>query len=198
MTGKFVAKLLYKYKDTLARQVKLEVDINTIPTELIKPILTEIVNPSKLETTLKTISSKQMKLIQLNSLDLNNIHGIVFKFDPKEKCLVPYEFAEGLIFVSESSLVDNDFIDNLNNFINNFVNYVEKNNLTNIIRLQFLGVIEINSQHTPSTTEFELGEKGTITLPISILKDVELIPTSWPNTTQSSTSKPTNTKPPIG
>ncbi|KAF4624527.1 hypothetical protein G7Y89_g13643 [Cudoniella acicularis] len=95
MTRKFAAKLLYKYKDTPARQVKLELD----------------------------------------SLDLNNIYGIVFKFDPKEKCLVPYEFAEGLMFVSESGLVDNDFVDNLNNFINNFVNYVEKNNLTNIIRL---------------------------------------------------------------
>jgi hypothetical protein len=66
---------------------------------------------------------------------LNNIHKIVFKFDFKEKCLVLYKFAEGLIFVSESSLVDNDFVDNLNNFINNFVNYVEKNNLTNIIKL---------------------------------------------------------------
>ena len=39
------------------------------------------------------------------------------------------------MFVSESSLVDNDFVNNLNNFINNFVNYVKKNNLTNIIRL---------------------------------------------------------------
>ena len=30
----------------------------------------------------------------------------------------------------------------------------------------------------PFTTKFKLGEKGTIILPISILKDIELIPTS--------------------
>ena len=144
------------------------------------------------------MSSKQIKLIQLNSLKLNNIYKIIFKLNPKEKCLVPYEFAEGLIFVSESSTIDNDFINNLTSFINYFINYLEKNNVTNIIRLQFLGAIENNSQYTPFTTEFKLGEKGTIILPISILKDIELVPTSQPNTTQSSTSKPTNTKPPIG
>lgn len=39
------------------------------------------------------------------------------------------------MFVFKSGLVNNNFVNNLNNFINNFVNYVEKNNLTNIIRL---------------------------------------------------------------
>jgi hypothetical protein len=58
MIGKFAAELLYKHKDTPARQVKLEVNINTMPTELIKPILTKIVDPSKLEAALKTVSSK--------------------------------------------------------------------------------------------------------------------------------------------
>ncbi|KAH8792179.1 hypothetical protein F5882DRAFT_376738 [Hyaloscypha sp. PMI_1271] len=196
MTGKFAAELLHKHEDTPAGQVKLEVDINTMPADLIKPVLAEIVDPSKLEAALKTVSGKWMKPVQLNSLDLNNIHGIVFKLDPKEKCLVPYEFAEGPMFVSESGLVDNDFVNNLNNFVNNFVNYVEKNNLTNIIGLQFLGAIEIDGQHTPSTAEFELGEKGTITLPTSILKDVELVPTSWPDATWS--GKPTDAEPPAG
>jgi hypothetical protein len=37
--------------------------------------------------------------------------------------------------ISKSSIVDNDFINNLASFINNFINYVKKNNLTNIIRL---------------------------------------------------------------
>jgi hypothetical protein len=31
--------------------------------------------------------------------------------------------------------VDNDFVDNLASFVNNFVNCVEQNNLTNMIRL---------------------------------------------------------------
>jgi len=85
--------------------------------------------------------------------------------------------------VSESGTVDNDFVDNLASFVTNFVNYVEKNNLTNMIVLQFLGAIENDGQHTPFTAEFELGEKGTITLPTSILKDVELAPTSCPDAT---------------
>jgi hypothetical protein len=129
-----------------------------------------------------------MKPVQLDSLDLNNIHGIVFKFDPQEKCLVPYEFAEGPMSVSESGTVDNDFVDNLASFVDNFVNYVEKNNLSNMIGLQFLGAIKNDGQHT-LTAEFELGEKGTITLPTSILKDVELVPTSWPDATWSGTGK---------
>jgi hypothetical protein len=135
MTGKFATELLYKYEDTPAGQVKLEVDINTMPAELIKPVLTKIIDPSKLEAVLKTVSGKWIKPVQLYSLNLNNIHGIVFKLDPKEKCLVPYEFTEGPISVSESSTVDNDFVDNLASFINIFINYIEKNNLTNIIGL---------------------------------------------------------------
>ncbi|KAJ2901646.1 hypothetical protein MKZ38_001605 [Zalerion maritima] len=179
MTGKFAAELLHKHEDTPAGQVKLEVDINTMPAELIKRVLAEIVDPSKLEAALQTVSGKWMKPVQLDSLDLNNIHGIVFKLDPKEKCLVPYEFAEGPMSVSESGTV-------------------EKNNLTNMIGLQFLGAIENDGQHTPFTAEFELGEKGTITLPTSILKDVELVPTSWPDATWSGTGKPTDTEPPAG
>jgi hypothetical protein len=58
MTRKFAAKLLYKYKDTPAKQVKLKVDINIILAELIKLILTKIVNSSKLKVALKTIFSK--------------------------------------------------------------------------------------------------------------------------------------------
>lgn len=135
ITRKFAAKLLYKHKDTPAKQVKLKVNINIILAELIKLVLIKIVNPSKLEAALKTVSSKQIKLIQLNSFNLNNIYKIVFKFNFKKKYLVFYKFAEGLIFVSESNLVNNDFVNNLNNFINNFVNYIEKNNLTNIIKL---------------------------------------------------------------
>lgn len=198
MVGRFAAELLHKHEDTPAGQVKLEVDINTMPAELIKPILAQVVNPSKLEAALKTVSGKWMKPVLLDSLDLNNIHGIFFKFDSKEKCLVPYEFARGPIFVSKRGLGDNDFVDNLNNFINEFSTYVETNNLANTIGLQFLGAVEFDGQHTPSTAEFELGKKGTITLLTSILKDVELVPTSWPDPTWSSTGKPTDAEPPAG
>lgn len=139
-----------------------------------------------------------MKLVQFDSLDLNNIHGIVFKLYPKKKWLVPYEFAEGPMLVFESRTVDNNLVDNLASFVNDFVNYVEKNKLANMIGLQFWGAIEDDGQHPPFTAEFELGEEGTIILPISILKDVELIPTSWPDATWSGISKPTDIDPPLG
>jgi hypothetical protein len=115
-----------------------------MPAELIKPVLAEIVDLSKLKAALKNVSGKWMKPVQLNSLDLNNIHRIVFKLDPKEKCLVSYKFAKRPVPVSKSSIVDNDFVDNLASFINNFVNYIKKN-LTNMIGLQFLMVFRNNS-----------------------------------------------------
>lgn len=58
ITGKFAAELLCKHEDTPAGQVKLEVDINTMPAELIKPVLAEIVDLSKLKAALKTVSGK--------------------------------------------------------------------------------------------------------------------------------------------
>lgn len=169
-----------------------------MPTELIKPILTKIINPSKLEIVLKTISSKQIKPIQLDFLDLNNIYRIIFKLNSKKKYLVSYKFTKGLISIFENSIINNNFVNNLTSFINSFINYIEKNNLTNIIGLQFLGAIKNNNQHMPFITEFKLGEKGIIILLIFILKNVELVPTSQPNITWSSTSKPTNTNSPIG
>ncbi|KAG4439231.1 hypothetical protein IFR05_005269 [Cadophora sp. M221] len=146
-----------------------------MPAELIKPVLTEVVDLSKLEAALKTVTGKWMKPVQLDSLDLNNIHEIVFKLDPKEKCLVPYEFAEGSMAVSETGTIDNDFVDNL-----------------------YWGAIERDGQHTPFTAEFELGGNGTITLPISIMKVVELVPTSWLDATWCGTGKPIDAEPPAG
>ena len=58
MIKKFAAILLYKYKDILTKQIKLEVNINTMLIKLIKPIFIETVNPNKLEVALKTVSSK--------------------------------------------------------------------------------------------------------------------------------------------
>src|SRR4051794_9636239 len=79
ITEKFAAKLLYKHKNTLSGQIKLKVDINTIPAELINLVLAEIVKPSNFEAVLKTVSDKWIKSVQLDFVDLNNIHRIVFK-----------------------------------------------------------------------------------------------------------------------
>lgn len=59
--------------------------------------------------------------------------------------------------------------------------------LANVIGLQFLGPIKDDSQSISPTAGFELGKKGTIVLPTSIVKGGELVPTSWP-----SAGKPTD------
>ncbi|EFY91461.1 hypothetical protein J3458_005691 [Metarhizium acridum] len=139
MTGKFAAELLHKHEDTRAGQVKLEVELKTMPDELIKPVLAEIVDPSKLDETHKAMIGKWMKPAQFDSLDSNNVHGIVFKLNTEGNCLVPFEFAEGPIPVSKD---DNTHAD----FVNDFVDYVKSNNLSNVIGLQFLGPIKDDSQ----------------------------------------------------
>lgn len=164
MIGKFCAASLHKHEDTPDGQTKLEVDINTMSAELIKSVLVKIVRENKLEAALEAVlkTGKWMKPVQFSSLDPNNIHGVAFKLYPKKKCLLPYEFAEGRMPVSESGTVDN-FFDNLPSFVNDFFNYVEKNELADMIGLQFLGALD-GDQHPPAV-EFELGEKGTIKLP---------------------------------
>lgn len=57
MTKKFATEILYKYENTPAGQVKLKIDINTIPAQWIKPIFVKIVDPSKLKIALKTVFS---------------------------------------------------------------------------------------------------------------------------------------------
>ena len=116
-----------------------------------------------------------MKPVQLNSPGLNNIHTIVFKLDSKRKCFTPHEFAEGPIYVSKSGLVENDVIDDSDNFINDLRTISRRKTSPDIIGFQCLGAIKIGNQHTLVTAEFDLGENGTITLPTFILKDVELV-----------------------
>ncbi|GAB0139242.1 hypothetical protein EsDP_00007455 [Epichloe bromicola] len=167
MTGKFAAGLLHRHEDTPAGQVKLEVELKTMPDKLIKPVLAEIVDPSKLDTTLEARTGKWMRPIQFDSLDLNN-------------------FAEGPIPLSKDDST-------LANFVNDFVNYVKRHNLANVIGLQFLGPIKDDGKYIPPTAEFELGKEGTVSLPTSVVKDGELVPTSWPGA-----GKPTDGKPPAG
>ncbi|CAI6049274.1 unnamed protein product [Clonostachys chloroleuca] len=186
MAGKFATVLLHKHENTPAGQVKLEVELKTMPDKLIKPILAEIVDSSKLDATLKAMTGKWMRPIQLDSLDLRNVHGIVFKLNTDENCLAPFEFAEGPVPLSKD---DNT----LANFINVFVNYVKRHNLADVFGLQYLGLIDGDGQYISRTAEFELGKEGTIVLPTSVLKDVELVSTSW-----HGASEPTEGEPPAG
>ncbi|KAJ4308366.1 hypothetical protein N0V84_012141 [Fusarium piperis] len=126
----------------------------------------------KLETKLRTITGKWVRPTSINSLDLGNIHGVVFKFDPEENILVPYEFARGPSPVSMSSVVDD--------CVKAILGYVARNGLANMIALEFLEPVN-DSQPMESAAEVEVGEYGTIVLPKSMVDAVEFIPTGWPD-----------------
>jgi len=130
----------------------------------------------KLETKLETTPGKWVKPIAVDSLDLNKIHGVVFKFVAEEYRLVPYEFGEGPSPVSLSDVVDN-------NCIKEFVHYITKNNLIDVIALEFLDSVK-GAQPKESTAEVEVGEYGTIVLAKSMMIGGKLIPTGWPDISQ--------------
>lgn len=81
-----------------------------------------------------TKPSKWIKPILINSLNLNNIYLIIFKFIFKLNFkslsfyLDLYKFGEGLLLVSIYNL-------NNNNYMEEVTNYSIKNNLVNIIIL---------------------------------------------------------------
>jgi hypothetical protein len=128
----------------------------------------------KLETKLETTAGKWIKPIPIDSLDLNNMHGVVFKFVAGEHRFVPYEFGEGPSPVSMSDVV--------NKCIEKFVDYITKNNLVDVIALEFLDSVK-DGQPKECTAEVEVGN-GTVVLPKSIVNGSVFIPTGWPDTSQ--------------
>jgi len=135
----------------------------------------------KLETKLKTRPGKWIKPVPINSLDLNKIHPIVFKYvfelvtGELHLRLDPYEFGEG---PSPVSLCDVD-----NNCIKEAADYVNENNLVNAIALELLDSAK-DEQPKESTAEVEVGRYGTIVLPKSMMIGGKLIPTGWPDINQ--------------
>lgn len=93
----------------------------------------------KLETKLKTKPGKWIKPTPIDSLDLNNIHGVIFRFVTGEHRLVSYNFGEGPSPVSLNDVVDNHCIDE-------FVDYI-KYNLVDIIALQFLDFLKVGQSN---------------------------------------------------
>ncbi|MCJ1467578.1 hypothetical protein MMC07_006203 [Pseudocyphellaria aurata] len=89
--------------------------------------------------------------------------------------LDPYEFGEG---PSPVSLCDID-----NDCIKEAADYVNKNNLVNVIALELLDS-EKDGQLKECTAEVEIGKHGTIVLPKSMMNGGKLIPTGWPDINQ--------------
>ncbi|KAF2105236.1 hypothetical protein BDV96DRAFT_617892 [Lophiotrema nucula] len=136
----------------------------------------------KLETKLKTKPGKWTKPIPIDSLDLKNIHPVVLKFVLESVTgelrlhLDPYEFGDGPSPVSPCDVDDN-------NCIKEVADYITRNNLVDVIALEFLHSVK-DAQPRECTAEVEVGKYGTIVLPKPMMKSGKLIPTSWPNTSQ--------------
>ncbi|EGC47475.1 predicted protein [Histoplasma capsulatum var. duboisii H88] len=126
----------------------------------------------KLEKKLETTSGKWVRPISIDSLNLNNIHGVAFKVVPGENRLVPYEFGEGISPVCKSDVADNGCV-------KDFISYTTKHDLVDAISLQFL-----DGQPKECTAEVELEQYGTIVLPKSMVNGIEFTPTGWPDSTQ--------------
>jgi len=137
----------------------------------------------KLETKLTTKPGKWIKSVSINSLDLDNIHPVVFKFVFKLVAggiclrLDPYEFREGPSPVSVCDLDDNKCIEEV-------ADYITRNNLANVIALEFLDSVKDVQQPQEPTAEVEVGKYGTIVLPKSMMIGGKLIPTGWPDINQ--------------
>lgn len=137
----------------------------------------------KLETKLTTKPGKWIKPVPIDSLDLNNIHPVVFKFVFEfvagELCLRldSYEFGEGPSPVSVCDVDDNKCIEEV-------ADYITRNNLADVIALEFLDSVKDARQPKESTAEVEVGKYGTVVLPKSMMIGGKLIPTGWPDTNQ--------------
>ncbi|KAG5813599.1 hypothetical protein H9Q74_012625 [Fusarium xylarioides] len=129
-----------------------------------------------LEMNLKNVAGKWIRPVSIDSLDLSEIHGAIFKFIPGENILVPYEFARGPSPVLMSDVVNNDCIKDV-------LGYITANGLADSIGLEFQGTVK-HGHHVESAAEIEVGKYGTIMLPKSMVNAVELIATSWPDISQ--------------
>ena len=112
----------------------------------------------------------------IDSLDLNNVHPVVFRFvfefgaGELSLRLDPYEFGEGPSPVSISD-VDN------NTCMEEVADYIANNNLVDVVALQFLDPGKDSQQPKESTAEIEVGKYGTIVLPKSMMIGGKLMPT---------------------
>jgi hypothetical protein len=95
----------------------------------------------KLETKLTTKPGKWIKPVSIGSLDLKNIHPVVFKFvfefvaGELRLRLDPYEFREDPSPISVCDVDDNNCIEEV-------ADYITRNNLVDVIALKFLDSVK--------------------------------------------------------
>ncbi|KAG8420783.1 hypothetical protein J3458_002711 [Metarhizium acridum] len=85
----------------------------------------------RLESSLGILNGKWNKAVLIDSINLGNIHGVVFKFFSAENRFVPCEFAQG---PSPNRSGDVDGV-----FLQEFTSYLTGHNLANILALEIVG-----------------------------------------------------------
>lgn len=134
----------------------------------------------RLESDLGVVPGKWNKATPIDSLDLSNIHGVVFKFVPEQNRLIPFEFSEGQSPVSVGDVDDK--------FIKEFTDYLIRNNLPDTFALEIVHPAEGGPHEC--TAEVEVDKFGTIVLPKSMVNAKDFLPTGWPGPLQASDSEP--------
>jgi hypothetical protein len=124
----------------------------------------------RLESDFRVMPGKWNKATSIDSLDLSNIHPVVFKFFPEKNRYVAFEFGEGPSPVSASDVDDK--------FIQEFTGYLTKNNLTEMLVLEVVHPAE-GGQPNECTAEVEVDKLGTVVLPKSMVNAKVFLPTGW-------------------
>lgn len=135
----------------------------------------------RLESDLGVMPGKWNKATSIDSLDLRDIHGVVFKFTPEQNRLVPFEFAEGLSPISTNDVYDE--------FVREFLDYLIENGLADTFALEVVHPTKAG-QPNECTAEIEVDKFGTVVLPRSMVNATEFLPTGWPGALQPDESDP--------
>lgn len=133
----------------------------------------------RLESDLGVIPGKWNKPTLIDSLDLSNMHGNIFQFDPEQAQLLPIEFGDGPPPITAADIPTE--------FISDFTAYLAKNSLTNIFALEIVHPVDGSRQ---CTAEIEVDGLGTVVLPKSMVRAKGFLPTGWPGQHQPSDGDP--------
>ncbi|KAG8420707.1 hypothetical protein J3458_002640 [Metarhizium acridum] len=135
----------------------------------------------RLESSLGILNGKWNKTVLIDSINLGNIHGVVFKFFSAENRFVPYEFAQG------PSPIRSGDVDGV--FLQEFTSYLIGHNLANILALDIVHSGP-DGQADECTADIGVDRLGTVILPKTAVNAREFLPTGWPGLLQPDDSNP--------
>ncbi|KAI5920904.1 hypothetical protein F4810DRAFT_702683 [Camillea tinctor] len=124
----------------------------------------------KVESDLEGLPGKWNKPTQIDSLDLGNVHGVMYRPDTDKSRFAPVKFAHGPLPISWNGVVAS--------FLGEVAEYFMKNNLADSLALEIAQPVK-PGQPRECTAELEVGDYGTVTLPQSMVVAKESLPTGW-------------------